>query len=41
VTGAVAGGLIGSAMGGGTGRRALTGLGVGVGGLGGYALTCN
>jgi outer membrane lipoprotein SlyB len=39
-TGAVAGGLIGSSFGGGSGRRAMTGLGVGVGGLGGYALTC-
>jgi outer membrane lipoprotein SlyB len=41
VTGAVAGGLVGSAFGGGSGQRAMTGLGVGVGALGGNALTCN
>jgi outer membrane lipoprotein SlyB len=41
VTGAVAGGLVGSAFGAGGGQRAMTGLGVGVGALGGNALTCN
>jgi hypothetical protein len=41
VSGAVAGGLVGSAFGGGRGNTIMTGLGVGVGALGGNQLACN